>query len=448
MSTKVIKNDLLKAKKKNSFCTINVQKISLNSNFKNLKLSNKNNIPRELIHRTINTTIINSNKNKNKLIIPNLVNTINLEKRRKKNIQLRNFPTLKLKNFSNSFINSNYFDINNNNYFVNLYNTSNPKIVKRVDKSKKFITKENKNLVNKVKYLKLKNITKNINLHIKAKSFERKKYSLNDIKINEADKKMKNYRNKLLLEFMKHFKNIIISYLKKYFIFLIKKILVIRNNGISNSYIYKKKLHKISKIDGNNPYFTYNNSSKRIYQKEINTKVNMKYSNLSKKIGKHVINKIMRNQSKDILNEEVRNVFFDSNILLKNNFQKKKENINESLKKDKRKIFKKETDSNSRDKIKNVINIGRGNKNLHLRFNQMSYIENKKKKNKYFSNISGKFVDSFSLVNNKNISDLVESRKKYINKKRKNLILSSIIEVDEKIFDSNLKFKKIIFRKK
>ena len=275
MSTKVIKNDLLKAKKKNSFCTINVQKISLNSNFKNLKLSNKNNIPRELIHRTINTTIINSNKNKNKLIIPNLVNTINLEKRRKKNIQLRNFPTLKLKNFSSSFINSNYFDINNNNYFVNLYNTSNPKIVKKENISKKIVTKENKNLVNKIKYFKLKNLKKNINLHIKAKSFERKKYSLNDIKINEADKKMKNYRNKLLLEFMKHFKNVIISYIKKYFIFFIKQILVIRNSGISSSYIYKKKLHQTSKIDGNNLYFTYNNSSKRIYQKEINNKVNM-----------------------------------------------------------------------------------------------------------------------------------------------------------------------------
>ena len=441
MSTKVIKNDLLKAKKKNSFCTINVQKISLNSNFKNLKLSNKNNIPRELIHRTINTTIINSNKNKNKLIIPNLVNTINLEKRRKKNIQLRNFPTLKLKNFSSSFINSNYFDINNNNYFVNLYNTSNPKIVKKENISKKIVTKENKNLVNKIKYFKLKNLKKNINLHIKAKSFERKKYSLNDIKINEADKKMKNYRNKLLLEFMKHFKNVIISYIKKYFIFFIKQILVIRNSGISSSYIYKKKLHQTSKLDGNNLYFTYNNSSKRIYQKEINNKVNMKYSNLSKKLGEHVINKIMSNQSKDILNEEVRNVFFDSNTLVKNNFQKKKEIINESYQKDKRKIDKKEKDNNRCNKLKNVINIGKGNKNLHLKFKQISYIENKKKKNECLSNIDGKFVDSFNLVKNKNISDLVESRKKSTNKKRKNLILSSIIEVDEKISSSNKKFK-------
>ena len=441
MSTKVIKNDLLKAKKKNSFCTINVEKISLNSNYKNLKLSNKNNIPRELIHRTINTTIINSNKNKNKLIIPNLVNTINLEKRRKKNIQLRNFPTLKLKNFSSSFINSNYFDINNNNYFVNLYNTSNPKIVKKENISKKIVTKENKNLVNKIKYFKLKNLKKNINLHIKAKSFERKKYSLNDIKINEADKKMKNYRNKLLLEFMKHFKNVIISYIKKYFIFFIKQILVIRNSGISSSYIYKKKLHQTSKLDGNNLYFTYNNSSKRIYQKEINNKVNMKYSNLSKKLGEHVINKIMSNQSKDILNEEVRNVFFDySNTLLKNNFQKKKEIINESYQKDKRKIDKKEKDNNRCNKLKNVINIGKGNKNLHFRFKQISYIENKKKKNECLSNIDEKFVDSFNLVNNKNISDLVESRKKSTNKKRKNLILSSIIEVDEKISSSNKKF--------
>jgi len=251
---------------------------------------------------------------------------------------------------------------------------------------------------------------------------------------------MKNYRNKLLLEFMKHFKNVIISYIKKYFIFFIKQILVIRNSGISSSYIYKKKLHQTSKLDGNNLYFTYNNSSKRIYQKEINNKVNMKYSNLSKKLGEHVINKIMSNQSKDILNEEVRNVFFDSNTLVKNNFQKEKENINESYQKDKRKIDKKEKDNNRCNKLKNVINIGKGNKNLHFRFKQISYIENKKKKNECFSNIDGKFVDSFNLVNNKNISDLVESRKKSTNKKRKNLILSSIIEVDEKISSSNKKF--------
>ena len=251
---------------------------------------------------------------------------------------------------------------------------------------------------------------------------------------------MKNYRNKLLLEFMKHFKNVIISYIKKYFIFFIKQILVIRNSGISSSYIYKKKLHQTSKLDGNNLYFTYNNSSKRIYQKEINNKVNMKYSNLSKKLGEHVINKIMSNQSKDILNEEVRNVFFDSNTLVKNNFQKKKEIINESYQKDKRKIDKKEKDNNRCNKLKNVINIGKGNKNLHFRFKQISYIENKKKKNECFSNIDGKFVDSFNLVNNKNISDLVESRKKSTNKKRKNLILSSIIEVDEKISSSNKKF--------
>ena len=189
MSTKVKKNGLINSKKKNSFLTIDVKKLSLHSTYKNLKLSNKKNTSRELTYSAINSAVINSKKNKNKLIIPNLVNTINLERRKKQIIKLRNFPTLKLKNFGNSFINSNYFDINNNNYFVNLYNTSIPKTVKRVDISKRFNTKENKHLVNKVKYLNLTNLKKNINLHIKAKSFERKKYSLNNIKINESDKK-------------------------------------------------------------------------------------------------------------------------------------------------------------------------------------------------------------------------------------------------------------------
>ena len=118
-----------------------------------------------------------------------------------------------------------------------------------------------------MKYLNLTNLKKNINLHIKAKSFERKKYSLNNIKINESDKKMKHYRNKLLLEFLKHFKNTIFSYLKKYFNFLRKQILSIRKSGISTSYIYKKKLNQIPKIKDNHQNFSYNNSSKEIYQK-------------------------------------------------------------------------------------------------------------------------------------------------------------------------------------
>ena len=123
---------------------------------------------------------------------------------------------------------------------------------------------------------------------MKAKSFERKKYSLNNIKINESDKKMKNYRNKLLLEFMKHFKNAIFSYLKKYFNFLRKQILSIRKSGISTSYIYKKKLNPMPKIKDNHQNFSYNNSSKEIYQKNFNNKVNMKYSNISKKIGRMI----------------------------------------------------------------------------------------------------------------------------------------------------------------
>ena len=435
MSTKVKKNGLINSKKKNSFLTIDVKKLSLHSTYKNLKLSNKKNTSRELTYSAINSAVINSKKNKNKLIIPNLVNTINLEKRKKQIIKLRNFPTLKLKNFGNSFINSNYFDINNNNYFVNLYNTSIPKTVKRVDISKRFNTKENKHLVNKVKYLNLTNLKKNINFHMKTKSFERKKYSLNNIKINESDKKMKNYRNKLLLEFMKHFKNTIFSYLKKYFNFLRKQILSIRKSGISTSYIYKKKLNQISKIKDNHQNFSYNNSSKKIYQKNFNNKVNMKYSNISKNIGKNVINKIMCNQSKDILNDEVRNIFLDSNNLAQNNFLKKKININKSYK---RKILKKELKLNGIDKLKMNKSIRKGNEKIHIRFNHKLYIWDKKKNKKKFSNISiEKYVVSFSLICNKDISDFLETRKNYINRKRKNLILSSILEVEEKISNSN-----------
>jgi hypothetical protein len=385
MSTKVIKNDLLKAKKKNSFCTINVQKISLNSNFKNLKLSNKNNIPRELIHRTINTTIINSNKNKNKLIIPNLVNTINLEKRRKKNIQLRNFPTLKLKNFSSSFINSNYFDINNNNYFVNLYNTSNPKIVKKENIPKKIVTKENKNLVNKIKYFKLKNLKKNINLHIKAKSFERKKYSLNDIKINEADKKMKNYRNKLLLEFMKHFQRFILLNKKRYFSFLIEQIKSIKRKEFSYKFIYKKKIQQISRNNNKDKFYTYNNiSSKQILksQNSLNKKMNLDL--IKRKI---IVNKIINNQSEEVIKDEIRNVFITPNNINKTFF--KKNNINHSFKqgKENKNFFKLNSKPIKKANVteievnfkRNIKDISPKKNKINLRFNEIKYKYNKKK---------------------------------------------------------------------
>ena len=68
----------------------------------------------------------------------------------------------------------------------------------------------------------LNKLKKRIKLNFKTSSSEERRASLKIIPSYETDKKMRNYRNKLLLEFIKHLKKFIIFYQKKNFAFLMK----------------------------------------------------------------------------------------------------------------------------------------------------------------------------------------------------------------------------------
>ena len=90
---------------------------------------------------------------------------------------------------------------------------------------------------------------------------------------------------------------------------------------------------------------------------------------------------------------------------------------------------------------RSINNILTEKNKINIRFNEIIYKWNKsKKKNlyiKYKNNFSKCLVNSFCLNCNNNINnDFLELRKKYINSKKENKILSSIIEVDEIISGS------------
>ena len=438
MSKNVLKNDLIKERmKKKVFMTMNIP--TLYSNYKNFVTSNKKSIPSEIKYKTMNSGSINSSKNinKNKLIIPKLVKVINIEKGKKKGENLRNFQALKLKNLSNHFVNSNYFDINNNNYFVNLYNSSTPKYLKTIDVSKTFKSKENKNLVNKMKY-NSNNLKKNIKINFRVSFSEGKKTSLKIIKRNETYKKMRDYRNKLLLEFIKHLKKVIIFYQKKNFEIFVKKIFNSKKKECIISYIYEKpKKELIYK------HFT-NISSQRIKSKNIIKKANMKFSNLSKVNGQNFVNKNNNLQKEDALFEKNKKLYFNSDYSFKNSFQKDDGNINRSFKEKRPKIdmnYKKdnlteiEIKFNHIKKMKVRNNIPQNKSKINLRFNHIIYKWNKRER--FFLGISiQKLFDSFTLKSKNDISEIFKMQNKYKYNKRRNEALPSIMEVDEKYFSS------------
>ena len=354
MSNNSFNYKIFKINTKNSYLTINVPKASSNMKHKNAIISNMKNIPINISYKTINTSSINSTKNKNKLIIPKLIRDSKLENKKNKLEKFESLKYLKSKYFGRNVNNRNYLDINNNNYYVNLFNSSTPKYSK-IDINKKFNSKENRILINKVKYLNLTNIKNTFN---QTFSSNKKKYPFNYTENNEALEKMINYRNKLLLEFMKYFQRVILLYKKKNFYFLKERIKCIKKKEISYKYIYKKKIQQISRNKDISKYCSYNNCSKKILKnkndlnKEVNS--NLKRSDNLLKKRKIIINKIINNKSKDVLNEEIRNVFISSNCIDKANFQKN--NINHSFKTSKKNFNLFNLNSNKKNNA-NVIEI-------------------------------------------------------------------------------------------
>ena len=463
MSNNEFKSKLFKIKEKNSYLTINAPETSSYTKYKNLKLSNRKSIPLNVNYKTINTSSINStkNKNKNKLLIPKIIKNPNIEKNQNKFVKLKSFRYIKSRDFGRNVINSNYFDINNNNYYVNLFNSTTPKIApskyKKLEINKKFNSKENRNLINKVKYLNLTNIKNKFNQSVSSLSSMKKKYSYTNAKNIVTIEKMKFYRNKLLLEFMKYFQRFVLLYKKQYFSVFINQIKSIKRKEISYNYIYKKKIQQISRNNNKDKFYTYNNiSSKQILksQNSLNKKMNLDL--IKRKI---IVNKIINNQSEEVIKDEIRNVFITPNNINKTFF--KKNNINHSFKqgKENKNFFKLNSKPIKKANVteievnfkRNIKDISPKKNKINLRFKEIKYKYNKKKSisSNNQNYLTKSFVDSLSLNRAKyEDNEFLELRKKYINNRKENKILSSILEVDEKISSSLQDSIKIEKRKK
>ena len=454
MSKNEIKKYLIKDKIKTPFLTIDVIKTSSRSKYKNVKLSNRKN-HQETEYKTIDIFPIKSTVNKNKLIIPKIIKTSNHEKNKRKVEILKNLRYFKTKNLNSNFINSNYFDINNNNYYVNLFNASTPKLINNKPKKPDMIKSLNssRNSVKKFKYFNLNNLKKKFNQNIPLSNLDKKKNSPNNTEKNDVIEKMKNYRNKLVIEFMKYLKRFITLFKKKIFEFFVFQTKSIKR--VETSYIYKKKIQLTPRKKEMTRYLTYNNTSKKNIKRKINDKnTNMKYFKTSILRRKIIINKKMNNKNKVLLNGEIKNIFLLPDNSKKNIIQKKIVNIKHSFK-------GKEPNNNLlqipsvHNSLKNNVteievyfrhtdnekNILPNKEKINLRFNQIRYKWNTpKNKYKFISNnIIQSLVDLFSIICQENADyEFLEHRKQYLNNKKENKLLSSILEVDEKISGSLL----------
>lgn len=429
MSNNSFNYKIFKINTKNSYLTINVPKASSNMKHKNAIISNMKNIPINISYKTINTSSINSTKNKNKLIIPKLIRDSKLENKKNKLEKFESLKYLKSKYFGRNVNNRNYLDINNNNYYVNLFNSSTPKYSK-IDINKKFNSKENRILINKVKYLNLTNIKNTFN---QTFSSNKKKYLFNYTENNEALEKMINYRNKLLLEFMKYIDKFLFLYKKRHFLLLTKNINIIKEKKLLHKCIYKKKIYKIPCRNSISKFYTFNTSLQKMKIKVINKNKNITNLNISGIKGKNLIKKIINNQSKDVLDGEIRNIFIDSNFPFKNkNLNNKSNTIYTSYKGKKNKFnLDSYNDREIEIKFKNVdyLNkeINKSPNKINLRSNSFSY-------NIWKKNVNKKYM---KLTMQRAINEYYVINKRYIDNENQNKNLASITEEDEKIFISN-----------
>ena len=458
MSNSILKNDLAKWRKKssNSFIALNIKKPLSFIKYRNQKLFNKRGasskknktINNSLINNTISNDIIgknlknnsSKNKNKNKLNIPIIIKKGSLGNIKKNSIINKNSKLNKIKSLNKNFINSNYFDINNNNYFVNLYNNlTTPKSIKIKEKNntntntntnKKFNSKENKILLNERKYFNLESIKKRYNFNNKGSSKKAKTISYLDTSTME---KMKNYRNKLLLEFMKYIDKFLFLYKKRHFLLLTKNINIIKEKKLLHKCIYKKKIYKIPCRNSISKFYTFNTSLQKMKIKVINKNKNIANLNISGIKGKNLIKKIINNQSKDVLDGEIRNIFIDSNFPFKNkNLNNKSNTIYTSYKGKKNKFnLDSYNDREIEIKFKNVdyLNkeINKSPNKINLRSNSFSY-------NIWKKNVNKKYM---KLTMQRAINEYYVINKRYIDNENQNKNLASITEEDEKIFISN-----------
>ena len=472
--------------KKKDFSILN------NSKKKKPPLSKKNG---KIIYKTIylNTqnkdkmnNLINTNKKINGIMNKkNILNLSNINKNHYYNNSIenelkKNSPLFSIKNFKKNFINNyyaNYYDINNNNYFFNLYNSSTSQNSKYKGRNPGI----NKNFYKNINDRKLTFNSRNINLN---KTMNTNIYK-NDSIINDIDdysdrdylntsvtiEMMKSYRNKLLIEFLKYLKKFYINYYKKYFILFINKLKSLPLKKSSKKFIYSKKIQKTkAKISTKKISKTLKVEKKidKIKMQKNKIFINRRNNSLDKSLnlshkkidGSNIVSKIINNQTNELLNGKIRNIFLDSSFLKEvNNEQdnqitesltyKDNKNINEKLNKQiisNNNNDKKENENYNREiklflGFKDEFKNGNDNKSslegkIYIRNNYIIFNENNKikdnvinKDNKIY-NISN-LVNSFSIICKKEKNNIFEGRKKYLHLIENNK-LSSIKEEDEK----------------
>ena len=245
--------------------------------------------------------------------------------------------------------------------------------------------------------------------------------------------KMKNYRNKLLLEFMKYIDKFLFLYKKRHFLLLTKNINIIKEKKLLHKCIYKKKIYKIPCRNSISKFYTFNTSLQKMKIKVINKNKNIANLNISGIKGKNLIKKIINNQSKDVLDGEIRNIFIDSNFPFKNkNLNNKSNTIYTSYKGKKNKFnLDSYNDREIEIKFKHVdyLNkeINKSPNKINLRSNSFSY-------NIWKKNVNKKYM---KLTMQRAINEYYVINKRYIDNENQNKNLASITEEDEKIFISN-----------
>ena len=485
------KYKILQVKNKPRYFTINSSKTPISNSLKNkytCKLSNKTlSIKDNSIHPSSPFAIINSGMNKRKVKIqkyskdvPKLKSYLTVQNTIE-NESMKNKKLFKIANFKKKFtknIYTNFYDINNNNYFVNLYDTSTT--IPQKYKGRNSVI--NKNFYTKVVHFR--------NLNDKATIFEHKKNQTdyfetsiidnnnNNIYLTTDTKEMlKNYRNKLLKEFMKYLKKFYINYYKKYFIVFINQLKLIKKKQPLKQYVYSKKIQKQPKIFKKTTYLDSVINKKKAEKKKlfINKKIinsNRSLNLTDRKLDKNnIVSKIINNQSNELIDGKIRNIFLDSSFLNEAN-SINSENIgndyinhnslsldnNHSYRGFRHRIFlndiispnRPQKDNNYREIKINFHHIEEMkkerekellsfNNKIKLRFNEIVFNEQDNKKevnnNKEKKLEISKLVNSFSIVTDKKDSKkliFVKGRKKFFNLLKNKKFLSSIKEEDEK----------------
>ena len=342
------KNRNYDIKRKMMLLTINTSKTPTPLT-KTKNINNNNEIPKKTNKTKITTTNI---------ISPSNINSNNVDRTKKiifqnyfkNNSRLKNFYTNQnsiendsirkkdthdIKDFKKNFtknIFTNFYDINNNNYFLNLYDSSTSiplkyKVRNPIINNKNFYTKNlsrnikykdnsfNKSTKNSYYYETSITETNNSNYN-----YINNKYNNNSVYVQSSDTKkmLNNYRNKLLKEFLKYLKKFYLNYYKKDFIFFINELKTLKNKKNIKKFIYSKKIQKqpFHKITVNKKESSIDTliKKRKIF---INKKINRNSYHLTdRKIeSKNIASKIINNHCSELVDGKIRNIFLDSSFL-------------------------------------------------------------------------------------------------------------------------------------